>query len=49
MPETRYEHQASAVGAESAGRPEDGRKPFISPTVEAMGGLAELTLIGGSL
>ncbi|MDB4952043.1 MAG: hypothetical protein JWM27_4692 [Gemmatimonadetes bacterium] len=49
MTESRFELQTSAAGSVPAESPDEGRKPFVAPTVEEMGGLAELTLLGGSL
>jgi len=45
MPENRLDTQVAPAAAEQA----TARMPFVAPAVEEMGGLSELTLIGGSL
>jgi hypothetical protein len=49
MSETRFDIQVPRAGGGPAETPVHGRQPFVTPTVEDLGGLAKLTLLGGSL
>ena len=49
MPDMRFDTQAPRAGSDAADQQENGRQPFVSPTVEEMGGLKELTRLGGTL
>jgi hypothetical protein len=49
MTESQYEILAPRAGTSPADAPEQGRRPFVAPVVEEMGGLAELTLLGGTV
>jgi hypothetical protein len=48
MPENRLDLQVAPASSASAEQ-DHARMPFVAPVVEEMGGLSELTLIGGSL
>lgn len=49
MTESPYEIQAPRASTSPAAAPDQGRMPFVAPVVQEMGGLAELTLLGGTV
>lgn len=49
MSDSRSDLLTNRDASAAAQEPDQGRKPFSTPTVEDLGGLTDLTLIGGSL
>jgi hypothetical protein len=49
MTEPRAELQAPSATTPIAAEPADDRRPFVAPAVEDMGGLKEVTRLGGTV